>query len=123
METNTTAPSDQEILNSLLSSPDYNLDCNQFEAGLSSYQLFIGSNNDTGKLEMTKIIQVLKNHFQGFTIVKSKGYWQDSIENSCVVTISTDFPSDIVQAIYELKTVLRQDCIGVVRISDTMKFI
>lgn len=123
METEKTTPTDQEILQSLLSSPEFDLDLQRFPSTPSVYQLFIGSNNDTGKLEMDKIIQVLKNNFQGFTIVKSKGYWRDSVENSCIVTLSTCYASALVCAVYELKAVLHQECIGVVRISDFMKFI
>ncbi len=40
-----------------------------------TYNFYIGSNNKTGRLEID-YLEKLKNIFNSFTVVKTKGFWQ-----------------------------------------------
>lgn len=74
-------------------------------------ELFIGSNNQTGKVETAKLEAVLNQYHQGFTIQPATGYWMGTREDSVVVTISDDFDT-IIATINQLKDVLEQDAIA-----------
>lgn len=76
----------------------------------NTFQLFIGSNNNTHKLEIEKIERIMSSHFDGFTISQGTGYWQGSREHTAIVEISTD--NDILPLIDELKQTLHQDAIA-----------
>ena len=74
-------------------------------------ELFIGSNNKTGKVERELLESTLAKYHEGFTIQPSVGYWQGTREQSVVVTLSDEF-STILDTIQRLKQVLNQDAIA-----------
>jgi hypothetical protein len=74
-------------------------------------ELFIGSNNKTGKVDRQLLEEVLSKYHEGFTIQPAVGYWQGTREDSVVVTVSDDFDR-IIDTIRRLKQVLKQDAIA-----------
>ena len=74
-------------------------------------ELFIGSNNQTHRVERDKLEQVLAKYHEGFTIQPAVGYWQGAREDSVTVIISDDFDA-IINTIQRLKQVLKQDAIA-----------
>jgi hypothetical protein len=82
-----------------------------------TYQLFIGSNNATGQLELDKLEQILSSNHSGFTIVPATGYWQGAKEDSVAVIIS-DTARKVHATIRQLKAVLQQDAIAWQRVAE-----
>ena len=74
-------------------------------------ELFIGSNNQTHRVERDKLEQVLAKYHEGFTLQPAVGYWQGAREDSVTVIISDDFDA-IINTIQRLKQVLKQDAIA-----------
>lgn len=74
-------------------------------------ELFIGSNNKTGKVDRQLLEVTLAKYHEGFTIQPAVGYWHGAREDSVVVTVSDDFET-IRQTILKLKQVLKQDAIA-----------
>ncbi len=78
-----------------------------------SFQLFIGQNNETKKLETEKITGILSKYFDGFTIQKGVGFWRGQQEETAIVYVCDD--ADLVFAcIGKMKTELKQDAIACV---------
>lgn len=78
---------------------------------MSTYQIYIGSNNATKELELDKIEDICSEHHEGFTIQPATGYWMGQREHTAVVTI-TDNQSKIDATIQELKNKLHQEAIA-----------
>lgn len=76
------------------------------------FRLYIGSNNETGKCESKKAISVVAKMFDGFTVLKSEGYWKGKSEKSLVIEIETGDKSLVMKTAQELKAVLKQEAIG-----------
>jgi len=75
-----------------------------------SFQLFIGQNNETKKLETEKITSVLSKYFDGFTIQKCVGFWRGQQEKTAIVYICDD-EKLVFECIKTLKKELFQDSI------------
>jgi hypothetical protein len=72
-------------------------------------KIYIGSNNETGELELAKIhwvLQMLGNC--GYTLTQGKGYWQGKTENTAVIEIYGNYNTGIIP---ELKQELGQNSI------------
>jgi hypothetical protein len=76
-----------------------------------TFELFIGSNNNTGRLERSKLEKVLAKRHDGFTIYAARGYWRGSAENTAGVLVH-DEPKRIMDTIAELKDALQQEAIA-----------
>ncbi len=76
------------------------------------FRLYIGSNNETGKCETKKAIGIVSAQFAGFTVLKSEGYWKGKSEKSIVIEIETNDKELIMKTAQKLKTVLKQEAIG-----------
>lgn len=76
-----------------------------------AYTLYIGANNQTGKVERDVVERILNKYHDGYTITPAVGYWLGAREDSIVVTIEAD-KNKVMQAIKELKRQLKQDAIG-----------
>lgn len=76
-----------------------------------TYQLYIGANNQTHKLEMGKIERILNRNHEGYTLYKATGYWHGEREASAVAVIS-DKKQSVMLTIFELKRELKQEAIG-----------
>lgn len=81
-----------------------------------TYKLYIGSNNQTKQLELTKIKKCLGLYFTGATIYNCLGYYKGSEEKTAILEISTQNKSKIYQLIKVLKQELKQDSIGLQRL-------
>ena len=74
-------------------------------------ELFIGSNNRTGKVEREKLETVLSKYHEGFTIQPAVGYWNGQREQSVSVIISDSFDK-ILETVKKLKYELKQESIA-----------
>lgn len=86
-----------------------------------SFTLYIGANNETGKLERKKITSTLSNWFDGFTMQEGVGFYRGTPEKMCTVYIFAD-EERIMSCVEELKEVLKQESIGVQK-SQPLKFL
>jgi hypothetical protein len=86
-----------------------------------SFELFIGSDNRTHKVERAKLLQVLDANHEGYTVVPSTGYYKGEREESVVVTIADDEQA-VLSTIGKLKQALKQDSIAY-RQAPVMRFI
>ena len=76
----------------------------------NTYALYIGSNNETKRLELKKIQNTLDKYLDGYTIIQAAGAWEGIHEKTAVVEIATD--QDINPIIQDLKNILKQDAIA-----------
>lgn len=76
-----------------------------------TYQLYVGANNSTGRVELGKIKNILSSRHQGFTMLQANGYWQGQAEPSVCIIVN-DVSRKVHQTIRELKSQLQQDAIG-----------
>jgi hypothetical protein len=77
-----------------------------------TYKLYIGSNNKTGKLELSKIQTILNRYFEGYTIILGNGSYNGKNEQMALVEIATDEKELIFKAINALKKGIKQESIG-----------
>ena len=75
------------------------------------YRLYIGSNNETGKLEQAKIQEIASRHFDGWTLYNALGAWKGQLEHSAILEIATEHSDEIVSLANELKEKLSQQSI------------
>lgn len=73
------------------------------------YQMFIGSNNETHKVERDKIEALLTEYVDGFTILPAVGFWKGQKEDSVAVLLDVQ---DIGHIAYRLKKALKQEAIA-----------
>lgn len=80
---------------------------------MRTFNLYIGANNRTGKLELHQIKNILNKNHQGYTLNSAvSGFWQGQIERSCIVTIA-DSAEAVNKTVQLLKYTLKQQSIGV----------
>jgi len=87
------------------------------------YKLYIGANNETGETEIKKAVKIISEYYEGFTIIKTSGYWQGKAENSFIVEINTDNTKAIGLLVIGLKEELKQEAIGVAEMKTEIEFI
>jgi len=76
-----------------------------------NYRLYIGSNNQTGELEIDRIYSILDDHLEAYTIQLANGRWKSKNEDSVIVSITTT--EKIANRLIEkLKVELDQEAIG-----------
>lgn len=76
-----------------------------------TYNLFIGSDNRTKRLNVSKIEQIMSDRHEGFTLYPVTGYWHGQQEHSMLVIVNDD-NDKIKQTISILKQELVQEAIG-----------
>ena len=76
-----------------------------------TFKLFVGSNNDTKKLESEKIKNITHKHFIAFTILKGVGCYKDIKEKTAIIEIITEHEKKVFQLANELKSKLKQESI------------
>lgn len=86
------------------------------------FRLYIGSNNNTHKLESKKAIKIVSKHFEGLTAIPVNGYWQGKAEKSLIIEVETENKTEVLKTANELKTELHQMAIGLSE-SQAMQFI
>lgn len=78
---------------------------------MQTFTIYVGSNNDTGKLELDRINAMLDARHQGYTLYTATGHWLGTEEATAVIIIHDD-PAKIQATIEALKIELDQDAIG-----------
>ena len=81
----------------------------------TTLRLYIGSNNQTHKVERDLLVRTLAKYHSGFTIQPALGYWEGASEDSVTVVIADEY-STIIDTVHRLKQVLKQDAIAVQRV-------
>lgn len=76
------------------------------------YKLYIGSNNKTKRLELSKIKKEASKNFEGFTLYQATGYWKGKKEATAILEVETKNKALLADTIKSLKTVLNQEAIG-----------
>ena len=95
---------------------------------MKTYQLYIGSNNQTGELEKERITEIASLFVEGFTLSEAVGFWAGSREKTAILTISLGLKSSeaeealVLALAKELKEDLRQDAIAM-QVLPPFKFI
>jgi Holliday junction resolvasome RuvABC DNA-binding subunit len=77
------------------------------------FELSIGSNNQTKKLESAKAIEIIAKQFEGFSALKGLGYWQGQAEKTLFVKIETQNRAGIVELAKRLCVELSQQAVAV----------
>lgn len=79
----------------------------------------------TEDLNREKIFDLIKYHFDGFTIQGQLGYWENKIENSvCFVIIAPKTDRELVHLIArQIQDLNSQECVLVTETPITVKFI
>lgn len=93
---------------------------------MQKYYIYIGSNNETHKLETEQAIKIISGHFEGFTMYEVIGYWKGSKEKTLKVEIVAENNAGdiaIIKMIKELKESLKQDAIMLEKIESNTIFI
>jgi len=93
---------------------------------MQKYYIYIGSNNETHKLESEEAIKIISYYFEGFTAYEVIGYWKGSQEKTLKVEIVSDAGAGdarIIKMIKELKSELKQDAIMLEKINSNSVFI
>ena len=76
------------------------------------YKLYIGHDNKTKKRFQESIINnIINNYFEGFTIIKSDGYYKSECEQSYIIEILTKNQNKIKNLKSELLNTLEQESI------------
>lgn len=86
------------------------------------YRYYIGSNNQTKKLESKKAIGIISKVFQGFTAFTGTGYWQGEQEKTLIVEIETAELEKLLSTARELCKQLNQQAVAIAEVGK-MEFI
>jgi hypothetical protein len=86
------------------------------------YKIYVGSNNETKKLEAKKAISIASKYFEGFTCQNANGFWKGLSEKTLIIEIETDNKKKVIELAEELKEALYQEAIAVAKIGK-MQFI
>lgn len=77
---------------------------------MQTYTLYVGSNNETHKLEINLLQKTLDSYFDGYTITLAKGVWKGAHEKTALVEVATN--QNILPIIETLKQTLKQEAIA-----------
>ena len=83
-------------------------------------KIYVGSNNETGVLELDKIISVLDRWEDNFSIIEAMDFYNSKEEKTAIIEIYGNYNLGIVP---ELKRELKQDSILVVSDYKEVEFI
>lgn len=86
------------------------------------YKIYVGSNNETKKLEAQKAIQIASTYFEGFTCQNANGFWKGTAEKTLIIEIETQNKKKVIELAEELKEALYQEAIAVAKIGK-MQFV
>jgi hypothetical protein len=76
-----------------------------------TFRIFIGSDNQTGKLEKDRIKSLVNREFDGYTFLDAVGIWKGKEENTAIVEIVTEDKDKIDFLVRNLKADLNQEAI------------
>lgn len=79
---------------------------------LKTYELYIGSNNKTGKLEIAKLNEITIRHYRYATISANlMGIWKGGNEKSAMVLVKSS-PDELDKFIIDIKRELQQESVA-----------
>lgn len=79
---------------------------------MNQFNIYIGADNVSGKIDKAEIVRLLSSSFNGFTITLGCGFWQGKEEEVAIITIFTIRTRvELIYIVAELCRKLRQDCI------------
>ena len=78
---------------------------------MQTFTIYIGSNNETGELELERITSIAARQHLAFTVMTATGHWRGTEEETAVLVIS-DEPWRVQVTIAALKEELNQEAIG-----------
>ncbi|MFA5696327.1 MAG: hypothetical protein WC917_02625 [Bacilli bacterium] len=87
------------------------------------YKLYIGSNNQTKKLEKKRAVDITSSYFEGFSVSQILGYWKGKAEKTLLIEIETIEKNKVLQLSKTLAQQLQQQAIGVIETSEKMQFL
>ena len=77
------------------------------------YRIFTENKNQNA------IEKIVNKYFEGFTLIKSEGYWRLQKENSLIIEIVTDDTDKLINDLaLEIKTVNNQEAILIQKINN-----
>lgn len=80
------------------------------------YTLYIGSPNDTNRLDyksMKKVKELTSKYFESYTYVKARGVYKDTEEDTVIITIANANRTNVYKLGEELRSFLKQDGVAV----------
>ena len=86
------------------------------------FNLYIGANNKTQRLERAKIRRAASRMFTGYTLIDALGVWNGTNERSLILQIQTLDRAKVLELAALLKKELDQEAIGLQHLPD-LKFI
>ena len=87
---------------------------------------YIGANNKTGRVEISKIKKAFNKEIEGYTLYKAEGYWQGEKEKNAIVELLTEKPEEILkfkEITKNLKKELKQNAILLIELPVTAELI
>jgi len=87
------------------------------------FRLYVGSNNQTKKLEKSKAIKTTGMYFEGFSAYEIIGYWRGQAEKTLLIEIETMEKAKVFDLSKKLARELQQQAIGLVQTEEQMRFI
>jgi len=58
---------------------------------------YIGADNETGKVDKAKIVELVSIYFAGSTIIPATGIWRGEVEESVVLIVGHDNTDDFLR--------------------------
>jgi hypothetical protein len=87
------------------------------------FKLYIGSNNETKKLEKKRAVELASTYFDGFGVSQILGFWKGKAEKTLLIEIETIEKSKVLALAKTLARELQQQAIGVVETPEKMQFL
>jgi hypothetical protein len=87
-----------------------------------TFKLFVGSNNDTKKLEADKIKAIASKHFDGFTFYCALGFWKGKAEKTAIIELSNENKQAVLNLAEALKQELKQEAVLIQEFNTAIQF-
>jgi uncharacterized membrane-anchored protein YitT (DUF2179 family) len=70
-----------------------------------------------------QIIKLVSDRFDGFTVIKTQGYWKGQTERSLIIEINTNAEWEIKEICQEIRDYNKQECVMLQKILTNTEFI
>lgn len=78
----------------------------------NQYRLYVGANNETGKVEKAKLIKILDGRLMGYTLIDANGRWNGKNEKSIIVELNEEKQGRVERLIADICLELKQEAVG-----------